>query len=101
MLLWLVSLKLFYDCGRLTGCSVVGLADTLEVLVCCIWKWIVDNHDSGMSMSLFLPMVLSWSRTCMASFTWRVQQSRSLAMNWTPLMYGRCSVLLSLSCQFT
>ena len=38
----------------LTNCSVVGLAETVEVLVCCVWRQIVDIHDSVKSIPLSL-----------------------------------------------
>ena len=38
--------------GRLAGCSMVGLAETVEVLVCCVWQRIVDIHNSGMLIPL-------------------------------------------------
>ena len=75
--------------GRLAGCSMVGLAETEEVLVCCIWRWIVDIHDSGMLIPLF--SVLGWSCIWIVSFTWRVYQCRSWVMHWTPLQFGRWS----------
>ena len=40
--------------GRLAVCSMVGLAETVDVLVCCVWRQIVDIHDSGMSIPLSL-----------------------------------------------
>ena len=43
---------------RLVGCSMVGLAEAVEVLVYCVWRWIVDIHDSGMSIPLSLLSVL-------------------------------------------
>ena len=41
---------------------MVGLADTVGGLVCCVWRRIVDIHDSGMSIPLSLFSVLGRSR---------------------------------------
>ena len=43
---------------RLAGFSMVGLAETVEVLVCCVWRRIVDIHDSRMSILLRIISVL-------------------------------------------
>ena len=56
--------------GRLAGCSMVGLAETMEILVCCVWRWLVDIHDYGMSITLSLFRVFECSRIWIASFTW-------------------------------
>ena len=40
--------------GRMADCSMLGLAETLEVLVFCVWRRIVDIHDSGMTIPLSL-----------------------------------------------
>ena len=75
--------------SRLTDCFVVGLAKKMEVLVCCICRWIVDIHDFGMFIPLSLFSVLGWSLIWIASFARQVYQCRSLAMHWTPLQFGR------------
>ena len=60
--------------GWLAGSAMVGLAETVEVLVCCAWRRIVDIHDSVMSIPLSLFSVLGWSCIWIASFTRRVCQ---------------------------
>ena len=66
--------------GLLAGCSMVSLAQMVEILVCCAWRRMVDIHDFGMSIPLSLFRVLGWSRIWLAAFTRRVYQCRSWAM---------------------
>ena len=80
-----------------------GLAETVEVLVCCVWRQIVDIHDSGMSIPLSLFSMFGWSRIWIASFARRVYQCLSWVMHWTTLQCGRfsassvCSAIAELS----
>ena len=60
---------------------MVGLTETVEVFVCCVWRRIVDIHDSGMSIPLSLFSVLGWSRIWIASFTRRVCQCLKIVLN--------------------
>ena len=48
---------------------MVGLAETVEVLVCCVWRRIVDICVFGMSIPMSLSRVLGSSRTWIISFT--------------------------------
>ena len=73
---------------------MAGIAETVEVLFYCVWRRIVDIHDSGMSIVLSLFRVLGCSRTWIASFTRREYQCRSWTMQWTPLQCGRLSASL-------
>ena len=63
------------------SCSMVGLTGTVEVLVCCLWRRIVDIHDSGMSIPLSLFGVFGWSSIWIASFTRRVYQCQQIVLN--------------------
>ena len=57
---------------------MVGLAETVEVLVCCVWRRIVDIHVSGMSILLSMISLLGCSRILIASFTRRVNHGHGL-----------------------
>ena len=87
------SLAVFLRCcvigGRSTGCSMVGLAEMVKVLVCCVWRRLVDIHDYGMSIPLSLFRILGWSRIWIASFIQRVYQCRSCTMHLSSLLFGR------------
>ena len=63
---------------------MLGLAETVEVMVCCIWRWIVDIHDPGMLIPLSQLRMLGCSCIWIASFTRQVCQCRS----WPIKDYG-------------
>ena len=85
--------------GRSAGCSMVGLKQTVEVLVCCIWRQIADIYDSGMSIPLSLFRVLIWSRIWIASFT-SVDHGLCTGLHSSLVdgLHHKCA-LLSPSCQ--
>ena len=76
---------------RLTGCSMVGLAETVERFVCHILRRMVDINDSGISIPLSLSKKMGRSRIWIASFTRREYKCRLWSMHWTPLQIGRWS----------
>ena len=55
--------------GWSAGCSMVGLAETVGVLVCYLRRQIVDIHDSGLLIALSLFSVLGWIRISHYSIT--------------------------------
>ena len=70
--------------GRLTGYFVVGILETVDVLVICVWRWIVDIHDSGMSIPMSLSMVLGWRHILVVFFSRRAYQCRH-ELDYTPV----------------
>ena len=58
--------------GRLIGWAVVGLVETMDVMVGCVWRRIVDIHDSEIMISLFFLNRLNYlhgiSGTCLSWF---------------------------------
>ena len=89
--------------GRLAGCSMVGLAETVEVLVCFLWRRIVNIHDSRMSILLSMLSVLGCSRIWKAFVTRQVcrvlhEICNGLHSSFVDSLHHMCA-LLSPSCQ--
>ena len=81
---------------------MVGLSETVEVLVCGVWRRIVDIHDSRMSILLSIFSVLRCSRFWIASFTRQVNHGHGLCnglhSSLVDSLHHMCA-LLSPSCQ--
>ena len=73
--------------GGMEGYCMAGLAETVEILVCCVWRRIVDIHDFRLSIPLSLLSVFGLNRIWIDSFPQRVHLCQSWPMHWSSLHF--------------